>query len=401
MAHSLREVPVLGVFFALLTPPAVAQTTEDDESDDIELDDEIDIDESDDEPAQTPAPPPPPPEDETEEGEEPDESELDDFRDPEEEATDLLDEEEVVPVSDDTEADYRAAQSRLARLGPDEEMAGWEQYLARYPNSAYRSRIEARTEELMDQLYATDSRQSEAAVEDALQAEIDLALPLQLENINPRSRLQLAFEWGLPDYLNMVADYEHQIIREVSVHAGIRRRYSGWNLEFGPRWAIVKSTRNQMIVSAFLDVHLNTNPFYPGFRPQLAFGKIFGKLHAQIQAGPDFEIRTFTAADLDGNQTELQTRVTGGLNLYYAASDRVGVFGEAYTNMKIVGQDGAFDTTLYRFNVASFGLKFYPASKATAADKDIEINVGATLPFMQQYWQYHYGSVMAQFNYFL
>jgi hypothetical protein len=400
MAHSLREVPVLGVVFALLTPPAVAQTTEDDESDDIELDDEPDIDESTDEPAPTAPPPPPPPEDEADE---PDESEIDDgFRDLEEDDTDLLGDEEIVPVSDDTEAEFRAAQSRLSKLGPDEEMAGWEEYLARYPNSAYRSRIEARNEELMDQLYATDVRQSEQQVEDALTAEIDLALPLQLENINPRTHLQLAFEWGLPSYLNMVADYEHQLVRELSVHAGIRRRYSGWNLEFGPRWAIVKSTRNQMLLSAWVDVHLNTNPFYPGFRPMLAFGKVFGdKFHAQIQAGPDLEIRTYTSADGDGNTTELQTRVVGGLNLYYAASDRVGVFGEAYTNMKIVAADNAFDTSLYRFNVASFGLKFYPASKASATDKDIEINIGATIPFMQQYWQYHYGSVMGQFYYFL
>ena len=39
--------------------------------------------------------------------------------------------------------------------------------------------------------------------------------------------------------------------------------------------------------------------------------------------------------------------------------------------------------------------------RETLADKDIEINIGATIPFMQQYWQYHYGSVMGQFYYFL
>ena len=94
-----------------------------------------------------------------------------------------------------------------------------------------------------------------------------------------------------------------------------------------------------MLLTAFLDVHLNTNPFYPGFRPQLAFGKIFGKLHAQIQAGPDLEIRTFTAADGDSNQTELQTRLTGGLKLTEQLSRRNEFQADAFA----VSQTGSRD----------------------------------------------------------
>jgi len=394
---------VLGALLLLLGPYASAQETDDEDDDDIELDD--DIDESDDEPAPTPPPPPPPAEeDESQEGDEEfDEEQLDEYRDPAEEQTDLLDEEEVIPVSDDTEADFRAAESRRKKLGPDEEIEGWELYLAKYPNSAYRQRIETRIEQLMDELYTADpSRAPLVTGEDALRQEIDFAHPLQLENINPRSRLELGFEWGLPNYMNFIVDYEHQFQRELSLHGGIRRRYQGWNIEVGPRWAIVKSTRTQTILSVWVDGHMTTTPVYPGVRPQIAIGKIFGdKLHASIQAGPDFELR------IDAPETEFQTKIVGGANFYYAASDRVGVFLEGYANYKIVGSDGvvggdgvpAFPTSTYRFNVASFGLKFYPGSDPM--NRNMEVNFGASIPFSQQYWQFHYGSIMGQFNYYL
>jgi hypothetical protein len=391
---------VLGALLILLAAPSSAQSP-DEPDDDIELDDDIDIDETDEEPEPTAPPPPPPPEevDETEGDEEFDEEELDEYRDPAEDETDLLGDEEVAPVSDDTEAQFRAEEARLRRLGPDEEVAGWEAYLARYPSSAYRKRIEIRTEQLMDQLYTARPTGVSPTDTDALRAEIDFAHPLQLENINPRSRLELAFEWGLPNYMNFVVDYEHQFVRDFSLHGGVRRRYLGWNVEVGPRWAIIKSTRTQTLLTLIGDFHLNTNPVYPGLRPQLALGKIFGRLHASIQAGPDFELRSYH--DADGSQSELQTKLVGGANFYYAASERVGLFLEGYANMKLLGTDNQFDASAYRFNVASFGLKFYPASGPNADERNMEVNVGATIPFMQQYWQFHYGSIMGQFNYYL
>ncbi len=393
---SFVRCPLFGALLLLLGSPASAQEPEDEE-DDIDLDD--DIEESDDEPA-PPPPPPPPPEDDEEEpqegDEEFDEEELEEYRDPLEDETDLLEEEEVTPVSDDTDAEFRATETRLRKLGPDEEIEGWEQYLAKYPNSAYRPRIESRIEQLMDELYTAGPRGVPLTEEDALRQEIDLAHPLQLENINPRSRLELGFEWGLPNYVNFLVDYEHQFQRQVSLHAGIRRRYQGWNLEVGPRWAIIKSTRTQTILSVWVDLHMTTTPVYPGARPQIALGKIFGdKLHASIQAGPDFDLR------IDAPETELQTKFVGGANFYYAASDRVGVFLEGYANYKILGADGAFEPSTYRFNVATFGLKFYPGTGAIGEDRDMEVNVGASIPFSVQYWQFHYGSIMGQFNYYL
>lgn len=375
-----------------LAAPALGQ------DDDFDLDDDIELGDS---PApQPPAPPRPQDQDQIPGDEDEKDEGLEEFRD-EGDGPDLLGEEGRAPVSGDTEQIYRATQAKLSKLGPDEEVAGWEAYLAQYPNSVFRPRIESRMEELMDQLYEGGIQRpgSETPV-DALKAEIDFAQPLQLENINPRTRVQVGFEWGLPSYMNLVADYEHAFLRNLSAHAGVRRRYQGWNLEIGPRWALVKSTRTQTLVTLFADLHFNTLPAYPGLRPQLAAGKRFGKLDAQIQGGVDLELRTFLGAG-DTKTTNLQTRFIGGANLYYAASDRVGLFAETYLNMKPVGEDGAFGGALYRFNVVTFGMKFYPANKGDAAEKDLEVNFGATVPYMQQYWQYHYGSIMGQANYYL
>ena len=74
------------------------------------------------------------------------------------------------------------------------------------------------------------------------------------------------------------------------------------------------------------------------------------------------------------------------------------MFAETSTYMRPMGQDGAFDGGLFRFNVFSFGMKFFPGN---SPDRDKEVNLGATVPYTQQWWQFHYGSVMGQLNYYL
>jgi hypothetical protein len=66
--------------------------------------------------------------------------------------------------------------------------------------------------------------------------------------------------------------------------------------------------------------------------------------------------------------------------------------------MRPVGADGAFEGGLFRFNVVDFGMKFFPGASDA---RNMEVNFGATVPYMQQWWQFHYGSVMGQFNYYL
>ncbi|MEQ1570564.1 MAG: hypothetical protein ABMA64_33345, partial [Myxococcota bacterium] len=318
---------------------------------------------------------------------------LDAFRDAEDEGGDLLGDEPTRGTSGDTEQVYRSAMGRLGKLEPDEELAGWETYLAKYPDSVYRQRIEARMEELTDLMYANVGPTTGPV--DANKAEIGFSQALQLENIDPRSRVQLGFEMGLPSYLNLVADYEHQLARTLSFHGGIRRRYTGFNLEVGAHWSPVKSLRTNTLVTLLADVHLNTNPAYPGVRPQVAFGKRIGKVDLQLQGGPDITFRTWP--DTAGQKVSgVQLAYTGGASVMYAASDKVGAFLESNLYMKQVEADGAFEGGLFRFNVVTFGLKFFPGKTANQ-----EVNFGATVPYTQQWWQYHYGSIMAQYNRYL
>lgn len=387
---------MLGVLFALSLAAVPASAGPDD---DIDLDDDpIDIDESDEPvpapkpPRPEPAPAPPPPDDADEE-----DDDLEDFRETGDDV-DILGDEDEISSSSDTEQVYRAALAKLSKLGPDEEMAGWEAYLAQYSDSVYRTRIEHRIEELEDLMYGQRIGGTGDGTVDASQAELRFAHPLQLENIDPRTRISAAFEWGLPDYMNLVADYEHAIVRNFSAHGGIRRRYLGWNVEAGVHWALVKSLRTKMLVTVLADFRANTNPVYPGFRPQLAVGKRFGIVDAMVQAGPDLTIRTF--ADAGGKPTtEFQPLYTGGLNLFFSFSERVGGFLETSLYVKSVADDGAFDGGLFQFDVATFGLKFFPGEEGKP--KAQEVNFGATVPYAQQWWQFHYGSIMGQFDYYL
>ena len=310
-------------------------------------------------------------------------------------------EEQQLSIGGDSEKTYRETAKRLGALGGDEELAGWDEYLETYPETVFRKRIETRTDALMTELYSSRINQDGEIVTDrAMSNEIDFSHPMQLENLNPRTRLQVGFEWGLPAYVNLILDYEHALARNFSLHAGIRRRYQGWNLEGGPRWALIKASRTDTIVSLLGDLHFNTNPTYMGFRPQLALGTRVGKFDLQAQGGPDLELRTLRNAATQQGELALQVRVVGGANIYFAASDQVGLFLETYLHMKPQPADGAFDGGLFAFNVATFGMKFYPTSKKNST-RDKEVNLGGTVPYQQEWWQFHFGSIMGQFNYYL
>ena len=86
----------------------------------------------------------------------------------------------------------------------------WEEYLETHNNSLFRDRIEVRVEALMEQMHAERIDRGSIGV-DAGKREIRFAQALLLDSLNPRTRFQGGFEWGLPDYINIMVDYEHQI----------------------------------------------------------------------------------------------------------------------------------------------------------------------------------------------
>ena len=199
MSTTLRS----GLFAALLALPVTASAGPDDfeiqdEDDDIVFDDE--------EPA-----PDDRPDREDDLTVEEDEGELEDFTDQpvDSEATpgaDLLGDDPSgnVNLGAHNETIYRQSFDRLSRRTPDEELLGWEQYLATYPNSVFRPRIEGRMKELEAALYAAPSAgrvAQGAGAADAQDQQIDFAHAMQLNQLNPRSRLQVGFEWGLTDYM--------------------------------------------------------------------------------------------------------------------------------------------------------------------------------------------------------
>ena len=381
------------LFAAALCLSSLAHARSDDEIE--EEDDDITFGEE-------TAPTPPRPTEDDDLTVEEDETELETFTDPQG-GDDLLgaDPNAQLQLGGDTEAIFRKEWERLGALRPDEELLGWEQYLGKYPATVFRARIQGRMEELEAALYADGTRRptGQAAV-DAKDRQLDFAHALQLDQLNPRSRIQAGFEWGLPDYMNLFADYEKAFGKKFSAHAGIRRRYSGFSLELGPRIALVKSPRTMTIVSFWPDIRINTNPAFPSLHPTLGAGKRFGKLDAQAQAGVGLEVRSEATADGAGKTPQLRTRYSGGVSLFYAATDTVGFFGETYLNLRPVAADGAFEGGTFNFHVATFGMKVFPKVPNRPGERPIEVNAGATVPYAQKYWQYHYGSIMGQFNYY-
>lgn len=306
------------------------------------------------------------------------------FRDPEEDAIDLLGEETTTVVTGpgaDTDLIYRTAASKYATMTPDEEVAAWEAYLARYTNTSFRKRIDDRVSTLMESMYGRSAATVSSI--DQQDAELGFSQALLLENIDPRTRLQAAFEWGIPTYFNLAADYEHALSRRFSLHGGIRRRYAGWSIEPGVHWALIKSTRTDTLVTVIGDLHLNTNPAFLGIRPQLAFGKQVGSFDLQAQAGPDVTVGT----------PKVGVGVVGGAAVTFLASDTVALFLET----GITAKDFAWEGAAFQFDTATFGMKFFPTAKNRRAD---EINAGATVPYVTRYWQYHYGSLALQYSHY-
>jgi hypothetical protein len=307
-----------------------------------------------------------------------------------EEAGDLLEGDEgekTATAGQDDALIYREQQEKVAGLGADEELIAWEQYLETYPESVFLDRIKKRMEALQDELYA-ERIDAEGGELDAQKREIRFSQGLMLENLNPRTRVQFGFEWGIPDYMNLFVDYEHQLQRNLSFHGGIRRYYTGFRVGGGARWAFIKSTRTQSIVSLLGDVQLNTVPAFPVLRPQIAAGKKFAKVvDAQLQFGAEIETRS-----------DAGIRGIGGANVTWRAADTVAVFGETTLYMQSLASDKG--SLFFRFNTINFGLKFYPQPKG-AKPGALEMNLGASAPYTSNYWMYHFGSITAQGNYYL
>lgn len=300
---------------------------------------------------------------------------------------DLLDDDLDGPATGaaDSADVYRKQQEAVRGMDADEEMMAWEAYLARYPNTAFRDRIEKRMDALNDALYGGgigDGDGEGPAQGD--QTVLAFSQGLQLENINPRERLQMGFEWGLPSYMNLLVDYERPLQPNLSVHGGFRHRATGWSAEAGVRYAAIRSVRHHALLTVVGDLRFNTSPAFLAIRPMVAGGKRFSfgeyALDVQAQLAPDLQARGKVGFPL-----------VGGGNVTFYANDTVALFAETSLNMKWV------DDYAFRFNVFSFGIKFFPGE----VKGKWEANLGGSAPYGSQYWASHFGAVMGQANLYL
>ncbi|MFH1466834.1 MAG: hypothetical protein ABIO70_20795 [Pseudomonadota bacterium] len=317
-----------------------------------------------------------------------------DFGDDQEEVFDFSDDAESVPIGgpgQDTARIYRTYKEGIEDLGPDEEIIQWERYLQQYPNSLFKDHIQRRIDELTEFQYSERVPGAEGfeGIVDAGRREIKLALPRHLDSVDPRSKIRGGFEWGYPQFMGLQADYEHQIARQLSAHAGIVGRYEGFNIELGGKYALVKSARTNFLLTGLFDIHMNVGPVYPAFRPQIGAGKRFivggNPLDLQAVVGVDAQIRD-----------DFSLVYLGGLNASYQASEKVSFFFEGTFTGKDMFWDSGKNSTFFRFPVLTFGISFWADknNKALAA-------LAANAPIGNAYWGYHFGGVQGDFAYYL
>lgn len=375
---------VLGMFLSvhLLAPAAYAAQSDDDDPFDLDDEDDSDDQKDDDQKPDDTSKPPPIKDDDDLSPVTPEDTI--DFKDDEFEED--LQAGERKEGEDDSRI-YRDAVERMKRLDPDQEILEWERYLKKYPNSIFKSRIQTRIEELSTSLFDTNlGASSEGGLLDAGAAELRFAQPMLLVPVDPRTRLRVGLEWGFPNWISFQGDYEHQLKRNLSVHGGVQRRYTGTSIEAGARYALIKSARTNTLLTGILDARFNTNPAFGALRPTVAFGQRFNVLSGldtQVQFGVDLPF---------GYGDVFQPIYQGGLNVSLAPAEIVRVFAETSTNFK------ASDVGVFSFNVVTFGIKFV---KRKGKNTDLfDGAVGASLPYGSHYWAYHAGAVEANANFY-
>ena len=193
--------------------------------------------------------------------------------------------EEAVASGTDNAAIYRAALDQMVGMQADEEGMAWETYLRPTPTQCSGSRLPSGWTSLARRVQGPRAHLARSRWTRASRA--GFLSGMLLEPIDPRSRFRVGFEWGYPSWINLIANYEQQIDRDFSVHGGMAHRFTGWSLEGGARYALIKSTRTDFILTAIGDLHLNLAPVAPGIRPMLAVGKRFrfgGDTFMDVQA---------------------------------------------------------------------------------------------------------------------
>ena len=190
---------------------------------------------------------------------------------------------------------------------------------------------------------------------------------------------------------------EYAILRELSVHGGIKNQYTGFHFNGGAKYAIVKSARTNLLVTAITDIRLNFDPTYFAAVPRLGVGKRFRfndttSLDLQGQFGSDL---AFIPSESEG-ETVFDPRMAWGLNATLTPSDAVLIFMEYSSYSKFA--DEALEGN-FHFDQLTFGLQF--VQRRSKTKEKLRAGGGASAPTSSQYWSEHEGMIAADINYFL
>ena len=302
-----------------------------------------------------------------------------------------LDDEVVRRKEGEDDADiFRAQQQSVQDFPPDEEVMSWEAYLETYPASVFRERIDERITELMKLQQRARIDIADDRV-DAQDQEIVLVQALGFSNVNPRTRATVGIDFGIPNFVGGQFDFEYAFMREFSAHAGVNRKFSGWGLDVGARWAFVKSTKAQLVSSLSLDTRVGLpggiSSVHARFLPAWSIGKRFGSVQLLAQLGADIETRPGATVG-----------VFGGMHVTYRAAPTVGIFVETNAYLRNLGRVVPLEgggAGIFTFDQIGFGLKFYPGMR-NRNDDPLELTAGANMPFYRNYLGYYEGAVSAQ-----
>jgi hypothetical protein len=285
---------------------------------------------------------------------------------------------------------YRATTNKVREMGFEEELITWERYLETWPKSLFKQHITDRMEQLVTEAYGERIGEQYGPRVDAGRRELDFAVPLHLESIDPRTRLRVGFEMGYPNHIAFGADYEHQFLRSLSGHAGLQGRYQGLALVAGGRYAAIKSARTGMLLTGVVDILANDllsagqgTSTYVSLRPVIGFGKqldVAEGMDIQVQVGSEWEIPNAARGS--------RLIYTGGVNVFVHLNDSVGAIMETSTNMKSGLEESTRGFAPFAFNVLTFGLRFQPGN-----NEQMRISAGTNVPYFNNYWGHHFGAV--------
>lgn len=281
---------------------------------------------------------------------------------------------------------YRAMQTQLLEADPEERLAAWEDYLKTYPNTAFLEQISDEIAQAEAELYQDGIRGE--VVETVYKRQLPFPEMALGENLNPATRIKLGFEFGLPDWINLIGDMEYALTPRFSGHVAMRKRLTGWALEAGPRVAILKLEDPGLIVSAVADVHLGVDPAMFGVRPGLAAGfHPIEMLWVQAQG----------SVEVEGISGTWAPRYRGGGQIHVRPADPVALYVEGNLESKYLG----WISGDFMFHTVVFGMRFYPMKSTEKRTDATDVLLGGSVPAMYAFWDTHKGAATAQISHHL